>query len=224
MHVTADNRVNLIIKSQREMHILFSLLVSRRHIVMQASINRKLDCRRNFQRTSGSIGRGGMGKGGWGRRVWPTCMQCMFKQTNVEWIELNWSTEWDVAVHSSSLASTLAIPHQANNDSCQESTAVDHKDNSGISQRPGSSFLLHCHLTAQLPARDPHTVPDFGFFHCKIRFYLLRYRKLAEISYVCCVSYICMCTFVHVHLCMLTYMNVHVDVRVWCQGSFSITF
>lgn len=150
MHVTADNRVNLIIKSQKEIHIFFSLLVSRLHIVMQGSLNRKLDCRSNCHRTRGSIGGGGMGKRGWGRTVCPTCMQCMFKQTNVEWIELNWSTEWDLAVYSSPLAPTLAIPHQASNDSCWESTAVDHMDNSGISQRPGSSFLLHCHLIMQL--------------------------------------------------------------------------
>ena len=64
MHVTADNRVNLIIKSQKEMHIFFSLLVSRLHIVMQDSLNRKLDCRSNGQRTRVSIGGEGMGKGG----------------------------------------------------------------------------------------------------------------------------------------------------------------
>lgn len=93
--------------------------------------------------------------------------------------------------------------------------------------KPEAGKLISSPLSSNHTASSmwsTHTVPDFGFFHCKIRFYLLRYRKLAEISYVCCVSYICMCTFVHVHLCMPTYMNVHVDVRVWCQGSFSITF
>lgn len=70
--------------------------------------------------------------------------------------------------------------------------------------KPEARKLISSPLSSNraAPACDPHTVPDFGFFHCKIRFYLIRYRNLAEICYVCCVLYIYACVLLCVCICV----------------------